>query len=116
MMPGMTVRYIGSGPYCYANSLAMVLGSAAPSPAVIEVLTGSPRRRGRSCLGSWPLRTWLEHQHIAHVLAVACDHRIPAGAGHIVRADELAARLPKRATASGKQPKTREQNNLWLEY
>ena len=38
MMPGMTVRYIGSGPYCYANSLAMVLGPAAPSPAVIEVL------------------------------------------------------------------------------
>ena len=22
----MTVRYIGSGPYCYANSLAMALG------------------------------------------------------------------------------------------
>jgi hypothetical protein len=42
MMPFMTVRYIGSGPYCYANSLAMVLGPAAPSPAVIEVLTGSP--------------------------------------------------------------------------
>ncbi|MGW4643426.1 hypothetical protein ACWEN6_33255 [Sphaerisporangium sp. NPDC004334] len=34
--------YIGSGPYCYANSLAMVLGSTAPSPSVIEVLTGSP--------------------------------------------------------------------------
>ncbi|MEU8580275.1 hypothetical protein [Streptomyces abikoensis] len=34
--------YIGSGPYCYANSLAMVLGEAAPPPAVIEVLTGSP--------------------------------------------------------------------------
>jgi hypothetical protein len=34
--------YTGSGPYCYANSLAMVLGSAAPSPSVIEVLTGSP--------------------------------------------------------------------------
>src|SRR5246127_3439746 len=42
MMPRMTVRYIGSGPYCYANSLAMVLGPAAPSPSVIEVLTGSP--------------------------------------------------------------------------
>jgi len=38
----MTVRYIGSGPYCYANSLAMMLGPAAPEPAVIEVLTGSP--------------------------------------------------------------------------
>jgi hypothetical protein len=38
----VTVRYIGSGPYCYANSLAMVLGPAAAAPAVIEVLTGSP--------------------------------------------------------------------------
>lgn len=44
-----------------------------------------------------PLRTWLEDQHIAYVLAVACDHRVPAGAGRTVRADELAARLPKRA-------------------
>lgn len=34
--------YIGSGPYCYANSLAMVLGSDAPAPSLIEVLTGSP--------------------------------------------------------------------------
>ncbi len=41
-MSSMTVRYIGSGPYCYASSLAMMLGSAAPEPAVIEVLTGSP--------------------------------------------------------------------------
>jgi hypothetical protein len=41
-MSGVTVRFIGSGPYCYANSLAMMLGSAAPEPAVIEVLTGSP--------------------------------------------------------------------------
>ena len=44
-----------------------------------------------------PLRTWLEQQHIAHVLAVARDHRVPAGAGRTVRADELAARLPRRA-------------------
>ncbi|GAA3245836.1 hypothetical protein [Nonomuraea helvata] len=34
--------YVGSGPYCYANSLAMVFGSTSPSPSVIEVLTGSP--------------------------------------------------------------------------
>jgi hypothetical protein len=34
--------YIGSGPYCYSNSLAMMLGDRAPTPAVIEVLTGSP--------------------------------------------------------------------------
>jgi hypothetical protein len=34
--------YAGNGPYCYANSLAMLLGPAAPSPSAIEVLTGSP--------------------------------------------------------------------------
>ncbi|HEX2315495.1 MAG TPA: hypothetical protein VHJ17_17255 [Thermomonospora sp.] len=38
----MTLRYIGSGPYCYANSLAMVMGAEAPEPGVIEVVTGSP--------------------------------------------------------------------------
>jgi hypothetical protein len=42
MMWIMSVPYVGSGPYCYANSLAMMLGSEAPPPAVIEVLTGSP--------------------------------------------------------------------------
>ena len=44
-----------------------------------------------------PLRGWLEERDIAHVLAVACHHRVPAGAGPALRADELAARLPKRA-------------------
>ena len=44
-----------------------------------------------------PLRTWLEQQHIAYVLAVACDHRVPAGAGRTLRAGQLAARLPRRA-------------------
>ncbi|KAL7788931.1 NlpC/p60-like transpeptidase [Trichoderma ceciliae] len=34
--------YIGSGPYCYANALAMMLGTDAPSPAVIEFATSSP--------------------------------------------------------------------------
>lgn len=34
--------YVGSGPYCYANSMAMMLGTDAPPPGVIEVLTGSP--------------------------------------------------------------------------
>ncbi|WP_328929618.1 hypothetical protein OG429_36960 [Streptomyces sp. NBC_00190] len=34
--------YVGSGPYCYSNSLAMMLGGESPSPAVIETLTGSP--------------------------------------------------------------------------
>ena len=33
--------YVGSGPYCYANSLAMMMGHDAPSPAVIEFATGS---------------------------------------------------------------------------
>ncbi|GAB1310696.1 Butirosin biosynthesis protein H, N-terminal [Madurella fahalii] len=36
------ITYTGSGPYCYANSLAMMLGKAAPSPAVIEFATSSP--------------------------------------------------------------------------
>lgn len=36
------VPYIGNGPYCYANSFAMLLGEAAPSTAVIEVATTGP--------------------------------------------------------------------------
>jgi SRSO17 transposase len=44
-----------------------------------------------------PLRTWLETRRIAYVLAVACDHRVPAGAGRALRADQLAARLPGKA-------------------
>jgi len=47
--------------------------------------------------GNGPLRTWLETQRIAYVLAVACDHRVPAGAGRTIRADHLAARLPGKA-------------------
>ncbi|WP_153054565.1 hypothetical protein [Planomonospora sphaerica] len=39
---GTSVTYVGFGPYCYANSLAMVLSGEVPPPAVIEVLTGSP--------------------------------------------------------------------------
>nr|WP_245579078.1 hypothetical protein [Inquilinus limosus] len=35
-------RYIGSGPYCYANSFAMMFGDRTPSTAVIEFATGSP--------------------------------------------------------------------------
>jgi SRSO17 transposase len=49
------------------------------------------------CGDNGPLRTWLEEEDIAHVLAVACRHRVPAGAGLALRADELGARLPKRA-------------------
>jgi SRSO17 transposase len=47
--------------------------------------------------GNGSLRAWLEQEEIRYVLAVACDHRVPAGAGRTVRADELAARLPRRA-------------------
>ena len=47
--------------------------------------------------GNGALRAWLETRRIAYVLAVACDHRVPAGAGHTIRADQLAARLPGKA-------------------
>ena len=43
------------------------------------------------------LRTRLETAQIRYVLAVSCDHRVPAGAGRTIRADELAARLPRQA-------------------
>ena len=43
-----------------------------------------------------PLRGWLEDSQVRYVLAVSCDHRVPAGAGHL-RADALAARLPRRS-------------------
>lgn len=38
----MHFPYVGSGPYCYANSFAMMFGTAAPPTAVIEFATGSP--------------------------------------------------------------------------
>jgi SRSO17 transposase len=31
------------------------------------------------------LRTWLEESQVRYVLAVSCDHRIPAGAGRVTR-------------------------------
>lgn len=34
--------YVGSGPYCYANSFAMMFGAGAPSTAIIEFATSSP--------------------------------------------------------------------------
>lgn len=34
--------YVGSGPYCYANSFAMAMGAKAPSTSVIEFATSSP--------------------------------------------------------------------------
>jgi SRSO17 transposase len=44
-----------------------------------------------------PLRAQLEGHRIGYVLAVSCDHRVPAGGGRTIRADNLAARLPRRA-------------------
>jgi hypothetical protein len=38
----MRVPYIGSGPYCYSNSVAMLMGPDTPPPSAIEVLTGAP--------------------------------------------------------------------------
>jgi len=37
----MACRYIGSGPYCYANCLAMVVADGT-DPGLLEVLTGAP--------------------------------------------------------------------------
>ncbi|KAK2595626.1 hypothetical protein QQS21_006673 [Conoideocrella luteorostrata] len=34
--------YVGSGPYCYANSFAMMMGPKPPSTAVLEFATSSP--------------------------------------------------------------------------
>jgi SRSO17 transposase len=93
---------------------------------------------------SGPLRTWLETRRSAYVLAVASDHRVPAGAGRTLRADDLAAHLlssltirPAHDTShqmrwsrsrrrhqhrartchyQRQQPKTRGRNDLRLEY
>jgi Transposase DDE domain len=40
------------------------------------------------------LREWLEKEGICHVVAVARDTTVPAGAGRTIRADQLAARVP----------------------
>lgn len=36
------VPYIGSGPYCYANSFGMMFGGDAPSTAAVQFATSSP--------------------------------------------------------------------------
>jgi hypothetical protein len=70
----------------------------------VDDRAGSRRRRavrlghrGRGYGDNRPLRGWLEDQDTAYVLAVACHHRVPAGADRTLRADELAARLTRRA-------------------
>jgi SRSO17 transposase len=42
------------------------------------------------------LRGWLQEAGIAYVVAVACDTQVPAGAGRVIRADRLAAKVPAR--------------------
>jgi SRSO17 transposase len=42
------------------------------------------------------LRDWLQGAGIAYVVAVACDTQVPAGAGRMIRADQLAAQVPAR--------------------
>jgi SRSO17 transposase len=42
------------------------------------------------------LREWLEENKVSYVVAVSCDHRVPAGAGKMIRADRLAAKVPAR--------------------
>jgi SRSO17 transposase len=46
--------------------------------------------------GNGKLRKWLEDSKVAYVVAVACDHRVPAGPGRVIRADQLAAKVPAR--------------------
>ncbi len=43
-----------------------------------------------------PLRDWLEEARVAYVVAVSCDHHVPAGAGQTIRAAALAAKVPAR--------------------
>jgi SRSO17 transposase len=40
------------------------------------------------------LREWLEKEGICHVVAVARDTTVPAGAGRTIRVGQLAARVP----------------------
>jgi len=40
------------------------------------------------------LREWLEETGVAYVVAVSRDHRVPAGAGRVIRADTLARKIP----------------------
>jgi SRSO17 transposase len=47
-----------------------------------------------ACGDNGKLREWLEKEGICHVVAVARDTTVPAGAGRTIRADQLAARVP----------------------
>jgi len=65
---------------------ALDAGVPASWAAGDEVYGGDPQ-----------LRAELEARGVGYVLAVACDHRVPSGAGTHYRADALAARVPARA-------------------
>jgi hypothetical protein len=41
-MTTVALPYVGSGPYCMANSLAMMLGPGSPPPSMLQVLLGAP--------------------------------------------------------------------------
>jgi SRSO17 transposase len=64
---------------------ALDTGVAAPWVAGDEVYGADP-----------VLRAELETRRVGYVLAIGCDRRIPTAAG-LLRADEIAARLPRRA-------------------
>jgi SRSO17 transposase len=73
---------------------------ALASRMILRALDGGVPARwvaGDEVYGGNPtLRGDLEHRGVGYVLAVACDHRVTTAAG-TRRADELVARLPKRA-------------------
>jgi hypothetical protein len=66
---------------------------------ISALYAGVPARwvAGDEVYGADPaLRTELELRRVGYVLAIGCDRRVPTAAGPI-RADELAAGLPRRA-------------------
>jgi DDE superfamily endonuclease len=42
------------------------------------------------------LRDWLQEAGISYIVAVACDTKVPAGGERMIRADQLAAKVPAR--------------------
>ncbi|OZM80706.1 hypothetical protein CFP66_18290 [Pseudonocardia sp. MH-G8] len=66
-------------------------------PRAPAVVREAPWVAGDEVDGAGPvLCAELELRRVGYVLAIGCDRRVPAGAGPI-RADELAAGLPRRA-------------------
>lgn len=93
------IPYTGSGPYCYANALAMMLGPSSPSPAVLEFATGSPM--GMEIIGGTDVffdpYGWDPVQGIEFALrAAGWESILEVGAD----ADDALAKL-RKAVASG---------------